>query len=30
LRYVTSLLRLDGQAAGWKLNLVSTGKVAVQ
>ena len=30
LRYVTSLLRLDGQAAGWKLNLVSTGPVPVQ
>ena len=29
LRYVTSLLRLDGQAAGWKLNLVSTGAVPV-
>jgi hypothetical protein len=29
LRYVTSLLRLNGPAANWKLNLVSTGPVAV-
>jgi hypothetical protein len=30
LRFVTSLLRLDGQVAGWKLNMVSTGPVTVQ
>jgi hypothetical protein len=30
LRFVTSLLRLDGQAAGWKLKMVSTGPVNVQ
>ena len=29
LRYVASLLRLDGPAAGWKLKLVSTGDVTV-
>jgi hypothetical protein len=27
---VTSLLRLDGQVAGWKLKIVSTGPVTVQ
>ena len=30
LRYVTSLLRLNGQVDGWKLNVVSTGPVPVQ
>jgi hypothetical protein len=30
LRFVTSPLRLDGQVAGWKLKIVSTGPVTVQ
>jgi hypothetical protein len=30
LRFTTSLLRLDSQVAGWKLNMVSTGPVTMQ
>ena len=30
LRFVTSLLRLEGKVAGWKLNIVGTGPVTVQ
>jgi hypothetical protein len=30
LRFVTSLLRLDGQVAGWKLKTVDTGRLTVQ